>query len=182
MPFAIRKVGNQREALRILADLVVKGSTDPKVVQAARAITMEAPARDDRAEVDLIFDAVKNGTPKVKGLDKGFRYVKDPRAADFYTGARAILDACERGAAAGDCDEHTVLVASLLAALGFMVGVRAYGPKGGKEYNHVYAVVSIPKDGPWPKGYSGHGVDTTVPEATTGWQPKTGRILTFWID
>jgi len=155
---------------------------DPTIVRAARAITADCDSRDDRCEVEAIFEAVREGTDKVPGLKKGMRYVADPRVGDYYVGARRILEECRAGACSGDCDEHAVLVASLCAALGYKVGVRAWGPKPSvNEFVHVYAVVALPKKGPHPESYGGHGMDTTVAEAYPGWQPPKGRVLTYWI-
>lgn len=82
-----------------------------------------------------------------------------------------------------NCDDQAILLATLLSALGFKVGLRAWGPKKGKrEYVHVYAVVALPKHGPWPAGYSGHGLDTTVPESSVGWEPRKSEVLTVWIE
>ncbi len=181
MSFAVEHVGDQKQSLERLAGLVVKGSIDPVVVNVARTIVADCDSRDDLCEVTAIFDAVHKGTDKVPALRNGIRYVKDPRAADFFQSARRVLENAAKGANRADCDEHAVLVATLCAALGFKAGVRAYGsdPKG--EYTHVYAVVAVPKDGPWPAGYGGHGMDTTVPEAFAGWQPSKGRVLTYWV-
>lgn len=182
MSFRVEEVKDQKTALKRLAELVVKGSIDPVVVQAARTITADCNSRDDLCEVTAIFDAVHVGTDKLPALKNGIRYTKDPRAADFFQGARRLLESAAKGANRADCDEHAVLVASLCAALGFKAGVRAYGPNPkSNEYTHVYAVVALPKDGPWPEGYGGHGMDTTVPDAHPGWQPSKGRVLTLWV-
>lgn len=183
MPFAIHAVRDQAASLKKIGELIAKGSVDPTVVRAARAIVSDCEARDDRCEVEAVFEAVKNGTDKVPGLQSGIRYVSDPRVMDYFAGAAAILREAKEGAAAGDCDEHTILVASLLGALGYKVGARAWGPNPSKnEFAHVYAVVALPKRGPWPKGYAGHGLDTTVPQSHVGWQPRKGRVLSVWVE
>jgi hypothetical protein len=180
--FRLEEVSYQKDALKRIAGLVAKGAVEPSIVRAARAITADCDARDDRCELEAIFDAVREGTDAVPGLKRGLRYVADPKVADYYIGAKRILEECRAGACAGDCDEHTVLVASLAAAIGFKVGVRAWGPKPNvNEFTHVYAVVALPKKGPHPENYSGHGMDTTVTAAHVGWQPPRGRVLTYWI-
>lgn len=82
-----------------------------------------------------------------------------------------------------NCDDQTILVGSLAAALGFKVGARAWGPDTDQDgdYQHVYAVAAVPKGGPWPKDYYGHALDTTVPSAAVGWEPSGGHILTAWL-
>lgn len=185
--YAFEEVRDQRAALDKIAQIVADGLENPKtgylIIRAARAITADLDARDDRGEVEAIYEAVKNGTDKVPGLEKGLRYVADPRTFDYFSTAAATLRECAGGACAGDCDDATILVASLCLALGFKVGVRAWGPKPGvKRYEHIYAVVALPKNGPWPKNYAGDGMDTTVADAYVGWEPERGEVSTRWIE
>lgn len=172
----------QRQALRTIAELIARGSAHPTVRSVAHALTRDCANRDDLCELEAIFEAVRDGSDKVKALRYGMRYVADPRWADFFTGPAEQLRRCEAGACAGDCDDHTILVAALAASLGFKVGARAWGPAGSEEFTHVYAVAAVPKKGPWPKSYSGHGLDTTVPYSSVGWEPKKGHVLTFWVE
>lgn len=170
-----------------MAKLVGDGLANPKnshaIIRAARSITSDCPPRNDLCEVKAVYEAVKHGTKKVPGLAKGLRYVSDPRTFDYFASAAATLRECEAGSCAGDCDDASILVASLLLALGFTVGLRAWGPNPNQNrYTHVYAVVALPKHGPVPEGYSGHGLDTTVEKAYPGWEPPSGRILTYWIE
>jgi transglutaminase-like putative cysteine protease len=177
---------SQKQAVSRMASLVVDGlrnkNTGPKLIEVARAITADCESRDDRCEAEAIFEAVKNGTDKVPALKNGLRYVSDPVTFDYYSSAARMLQQCQRGACAGDCDDHAILSVTLLVALGFAAGFRAWGPKiGRQEYSHIYAVVRLPKHGPWPSGYSGHGFDTTVPESDVGWEPRKGEVYTVWV-
>jgi hypothetical protein len=79
------------------------------------------------------------------------------------------------------CDDQVILVGSLCAAIGFKVGARAWGKGASGEYQHVYPVVLVPKGGPWPRGYYGTGLDTTVPRFDVGDEPEGGHILTAWL-
>jgi hypothetical protein len=187
LAFAFEEVKDQNASLRRMAEIVANGLQNPKtghlIIRTARAITADVDDRDDEGELQAIYDAVKEGTDKVPGLKNGLRYVSDPRTFDYFSSAAATLRECQAGACAGDCDDHTILVATLALALGFKVGVRAWGPKPGvKRYEHVYPVVALPKHGPWPKNYGGHGMDTTVADAHVGWEPVRGETLTFWIE
>lgn len=182
VPFRIADVPNQRVALETIAKLIAKGCVDPMIVRAARKITSDCPARDDLCELEAIYRAVKEGDPRVPALAKGLRYVSDPRNVDWYQGAKRILEECKAGGCAGDCDEATILVASLCGAVGFKVGARAYGKPGTKNYQHVYPIAAVPKNGGWEKNYGGHALDVTVPDAYVGWEPPSGRVLTVWIE
>jgi transglutaminase-like putative cysteine protease len=179
--FHTREVESQRAALKAISDLIEKGSLSPLVRQVAQLLTADCEARDDECELEAIFNAVKNGDDRVPALARGIRYVADPRGADYYTGAEAMLTLCARGACQGDCDDQTIMIASLAASLGFKAGARAWGPKRGTEYTHVYAIAAVPKRGPWPKGYTGMGMDASVPNSYLGWEPPPARVLTMWI-
>lgn len=183
-------VRKQEDGLLKLVGLIAQGTHAPAIIEAARAIKTQCADRDDACEVRAVFEAVKYGTPKVPWLAKGFQYVNDPRAnllvSDTYATANAIIKMCRSGACAGDCDEHTVLVASLLGALGFMVGARAWGPgrRMSSEYTHVYAIVAVPKNNYPSLPYTGTAVDTTEPDLDVGdelW-PGQGHVMTKWVD
>lgn len=193
MSVRLERAGSQKSALERIATLVRKGSIDRRIVAAARALTMDCEARDDECELRAIYDAVKKGDDRVAWLRSGMRYVADPRPFDTFSAVSAIIEDCSAGSCAGDCDDHVILVASLCSALGFQVGVRAWGkskdPDG--DYTHVYSVVMMPKSGPWPRDYYGHGMDTTVGDFDFGDEPGNqgnpgegpgmGHFMTAWV-
>jgi len=173
----ISEVANQKAALQELAKLVEKSTVDPLVRNAAIAITADCDSRDDECEVQAIFNAVKHGDDRVKGLEKGLKYMSDPRWADFFTAPGRTLRQLADGINSGDCDDHSALVTALLGSLGFVVGLRAWGRDKG-EYTHVYGVVGLPKLG-WTELV---GLDTTVDESEVGWEPPKGHVLTALLD
>lgn len=175
---------DQRTALTKLAELAQKDTVHGAIRDAALAITRNCKSRDDMCELQAIYDAVKHGTPDVDGLEDGLRYVADPRWADFFSAPNRTLAACADGSCGGDCDDHAGLIAALAGSIGFKVGLRAWGEsKTGiltpAEYTHVYAVVALPKRGPFTKVV---GMDTTVPQADVGWEPPGGTVLTAWLE
>ena len=182
-PARFVEVSSQEAALEEIAELIRKGALEQEVIRAAKTITRDCTPRDDLCELKAIFDAVKYGDARLPWLKKGMRYVADPRSTDTYHSATAMIASCKAGACAGDCDDSTILVGSLAAALGFMVGARAWGQGKNQDgdYQHVYAVAAVPKSGPWPRGYLGHGLDTTVPASEVGWEPPGGHIMTAWV-
>jgi len=177
MPFAIVNVRGQKAALNQMAKMVERAITDPKIVAAAKAITAKVKARDDEGELEAIFDAVKNGTDAVEGLESGVRYVADPRDTDYYTAPAKLLELCTAGSCGGDCDDAAMLVCALAGAIGFPVGMRAYAERKGADFEHVYPVAAYPKNDP----QTVVGMDTTVPSSTLGWEPPEGYVLTAWI-
>lgn len=177
MRLSLLEVGDQKEALQKLAEQTQRSVVQPTIRHAAMVITSDCPGRDDLCELEAIFNAVKHGDPRVKGLERGVRYVADPRWADFFTAPHRTLQMCRRGSCAGDCDDQASLIAALAGAIGFKVGLRAWGPKAG-DFVHVYAVATTPKRKP-SKVF---GMDTTVPDSYVGWEPPGGHTLTAWLE
>lgn len=179
MRFTQVDVSDQREVLRKLAEMTARSIVHPSIREAAIAITGECDARDEECELQAIYDAVKHGTPHVAGLRNGYRYVADPRQSDYFTAPYRTLELCARGSCAGDCDDHSMLCAALAGALGFKVGLRAWGPKG-QDYEHVYAVACKSKRNPSIEDI--FAMDTTVESFDLGDEPPPGRVLTAWLE
>lgn len=177
MRLSVFGVETQREALQQLAELAQRATVHPLVRETAMQITAECPARDDSCELEAIFNAVKHGDPRVRPLRKGVRYVADPRWADHFTAPHRLLKQCARGACAGDCDDHAALIVALAGSLGFVMGLRVWGPSH-SNYVHVYAIAGVPKRDPREV----LGLDTTVDDSTVGWEPPSGAVLTAWLE
>ena len=180
MPFREINVRTQEQAAIELFNLVLRSTSTPDVRRAAIKIITDCDSRDDMCELKAIYDAVKHGTPYVKGLKNGVKYLTDPDGSDpegndYYTSPARLLEMCADGACAEDCDGHSVLNAALAMMLGFQVGLRIWKPAGGKYYEHVYAVVGYPKLSPT----KAVAMDTTVDEAYVGWEPRDGSVKTI---
>lgn len=138
-------------------------------------IVQDCDSRDDACELEAIFRAVKFGDKRVPLLSKGLKYIADPAWYDYFTAPSRILSECEKGACGGDCDDHASLICALGGAIGFRMGLRAWGPANQSEYVHVYAVAAFPKRPPHTQFL---GMDTTVAESHVGWEPPKGIVLT----
>lgn len=77
-----------------------------------------------------------------------------------------------------NCDDHSALIAALLGALGWRMGLRAWGRRGEGVYSHVYAVALYPKRPQWRSVIA---LDTTVPEFGPGDEPPRGDVVTAWL-
>lgn len=171
---------SQRDALTHLAQLTQRSIRHPLVKVTAHQIVRKVASRDEAAELEAIFAAVKHGDPHVEPLKHGFRYVHDPKLFDSFTAPHISLEAGIRaaragGAAGGDCDDHAALICGLAGVLGFSVGLRAWKRPGGRDFEHVYAVAALPKFRGSPRWF---GLDTTVPKSFVGWEPPKGDVLT----
>lgn len=194
MRLSLIQTKTQKGALEQLAMLVQKSMIHPLVRETAFALTGRGICadRDDMCEVEAIFNAVKYGTETDEkgrnvqglglasgktGLENGVRYVADPRWTDHFTAPHRLLEQCQRGRCQGDCDDQAALVAALLGAIGFQVGLRVWG-KSADNYVHVYPVVALPKRSP----SNVYGLDTTVEESYVGWEPEGGVTMTAWME
>lgn len=177
MKLSVFNVASQKTALEHIGNLVEKSSVHPLIRETALKLVSDCEDRDDMCEVEAIFEAVKYGNPNVPALKSGLKYVADPRWADHFTAPPRLLEQLARGINGGDCDDHTMLIGALLAALGFRVGARAWGRQK-NNYSHVYAVVGFPKRNPTQE----IGLDSTVKESFVGWEPPAGHVLTAWIE
>lgn len=176
-------VKDQADALLVAARLTAKASIHPKIRETALIITHACKKNDGDGQMQAIYDAVKEGHPDVRGLEKGVKYVRDPVLTDFFTSPVKLLKQCEADdrTCSEDCDGHGMLIAALCASIGLRSGLRAFKPDGKKSFTHVYAVASpdINAGDDKPKL---HGMDTTIDRAYVGWEPSPGKTMTVLLE
>lgn len=79
---------------------------------------------------------------------------------------------------AGDCDDHSMLLAALLKSLGYLIHFKTVATQrmAPQQFSHVYVIVRDKRTGQWVP------LDSTVPSSFAGWEPpmiyraKTYRI------
>ena len=169
-------VDSDDDRIELIRQQIFESVKDPIVLWVARKVTADC-GRDDNCELNAIYHAVKDGPIPLPGPDgqtietPALRFLQDPRFTDAYPSAGKILRWHAQGAIGEDCDGHTILVCSLLDALGWLVGA-VIASKDGVEFVHVFPVVGWPKDEPteWVP------MDTTVEEASVGWWPPKSLV------
>jgi len=69
---------------------------------------------------------------------------------------------------AGDCDDHSTLIAALLRSLGYNVQFKtvATSVSDPTQFSHVYAIVQDKRTAEWK------ALDSTVPRSFAGWEPE----------
>ncbi len=104
------------------------------VRRAALGLVRELAPNDDVAEVRALWSYVRDS----------IRYVKDVRGVDTLQSPRTTLELAQ-----GDCDDKSLLLASLLESIGYATRftVSATVPRG--SYNHVFIEAFVPKLGRW---------------------------------
>lgn len=150
-----------KETLRIMRRLTNEGKKSPLVRQVAVYLTQDLDQKDRLAEIYAVYNFVRDR----------IRYVRDIRGVETLHTAEKILQN-----KSGDCDDKSVLIASLLEALGFKTRFVAVGfslPKKSlfgkykaRGYSHVLAEVFLV--GKWIP------LETTEP-VELGWFPDRAR-------
>jgi transglutaminase-like putative cysteine protease len=158
------------QRMEILQGVVEKSVKDPAMRKLALQITRHCPARDGTCEAKAIGDWVK----------KNIRYTGDVgpiklahngqvEGVDvFQTAARTV----EFGG--GDCDDHTILNATLAAHNGLTSNMRITSPTRDpkeEDYSHIYDMIGLPKND--PRKY--YAVDTTLPNYRFGYEVPYGK-------
>ena len=132
--------------LNLMRQLVRAGKKSPVVRQLAVDLTRGLPQKDWLSEVDAVHKFVRDR----------IRYVRDIHGVEtLHTVERILTNA------AGDCDDKSVLAASLLESLGHPTRFVAVGFKP-DMYSHVYPETLV--------GSKWIAVETTEPVAL-GWKP-----------
>ncbi len=175
LPFTekYRQVGN------LLTELVLRGAQDPEVVRAAKEVTVGAPTTADKivAVGEWVRDHIKYVLDEQSPYAQfdGGTFLPEPGGSleVFQEPAQTLVSKV------GDCDCRSILVASMLRALGIQSGFRliTQDPSEPEVMTHIYSVVRAP-------GLGEVAVDTSPvmrPEGPefhpVGWEPESASSI-----
>jgi transglutaminase-like putative cysteine protease len=131
-----------------------EGAANPYIRRCALLATRRVRNRDNAGELRAVLDWVKHNIR--------FRGERDETI-------QTPLLTLQMGA--GDCDDHAVLLAALLKALGYDTRfVTVAADAGSNDYSHVFCQARDPRSGHWTS------MESTVDEAYPGWAPPRGTI------
>ncbi len=105
---------------------------DPMMRQIGLLVTRHCPARNDRCELQGIFDFIT----------RNIRYTGDITHKDTFQSALRTLQF-----GGGDCDDHAILGAVLGMENGFSTKWRITSNTGA-TWDHIYLMAGIPKHNP----------------------------------
>lgn len=111
---------------------MIRASTPQTVVwRTARMIAARENTRDQTTLARTIR----------KWCDDRFRYVRDPRNVELLQSPARMLEEIDTyGYFAGDCDEASILTATLCTAVGIRCELHAVSFRVGRPLSHVFAV------------------------------------------
>lgn len=150
----VHQVNSINRRLELIGDQVYKSQQDPWLrhlaLEVAKGTPQHGSASED-AEVVQVFYFVKNN----------IEYRQDPRDFDYYATGRRTMQF-----RAGDCDDHTILVAGMMGHLGFLTGAKVVSNDGANW--HIYPLACVRSKGA-PSAFI--AMDTTQTESYPGWEP-----------
>lgn len=115
-----------RQTLAVMRSIVGQWRSDPSMRQAATSAIFLTPEKNELSEVETLFRLVRDG----------IRYTRDIHDVEtIQTPDKTLLGKV------GDCDDQTVLLATLLEAVGYPTRFVVAGYSDSKELQHVYLQV-----------------------------------------
>jgi transglutaminase-like putative cysteine protease len=111
------------QTLRIMRRLVNQCKTNTQIRQAATNVIFLTPEKDEYSEAEALFNFVRDR----------IRYVKDVNDIETLSTPMMTLEG-----GLGDCDDQTVLLASMLESVGYPTRFVIEGYTTPCEYEHVY--------------------------------------------
>jgi len=139
------------QRVRSIQELTWKSVGLPQMRKLALQITRNCPERDKKCEAEAVYKYVKSRvryTGDVATLKHGADGPNEP--VDMYQRADRTLEF-----GGGDCDDHSVLNATLLTLNGIESRLRVTAETKGSDWGHIYAVGDV--GGKWA------ALDTTLP-------------------
>lgn len=133
LPFG--KAGNL-ETLKVMKKVARDRSGHPKIRQLAINIINQANTKSHNyiCEAKAIGEWVK----------KHIAYVRDANGIEQLHDPLTMIDQIQRGVCRGDCDDMSLMIATLLLAIGGKPKFRCVRYQSGKatdSFNHIYVVV-----------------------------------------
>jgi transglutaminase-like putative cysteine protease len=113
--------------LKAMRELARKGKSNPNVFDLSRHIVKNVRPKDWAGEVSAVFRWVRDN----------IRYVKDPHNLETLHTPQKILEYGQ-----GDCDDQSILLATLLETIGHPARFVAVGFAPG-TFSHVYVETKI---------------------------------------
>ena len=153
------------DTFRLIVGIIQKYRTDQRLGRLAMRIMRDVPEKNPLAEVRALFNWLRK-----------WKYVKDPHRRELLHTPPRILKHLKLYRTVRDCDDFTILGASLALQLGYRVQLRMVGPE--KQFTHISFAVQVPLPSGRPRWVA---LDATNKTRPLGWEPehRVRKVFTF---
>jgi len=142
-----------RETLRLMSSIIRAGKKDTLIREKALSLIRYLQQKDHVNETAVIFEFVRDQ----------IRYVRDIRGVETLHTADMVMDYGQ-----GDCDDKSILLASLLESIGIPTRLVAVGFSN-RPLSHVFVEanlsgkwIALETTEPQPMGWSAPGITSTM--------------------
>lgn len=142
-----------------LRQIVREQKADPLVRKTIENIVGSVPEKDWNSEIEAITNFVKKSVRYTRDVN-GIEYVKTP--------LRHLMELQTYGISYGDCDDMSLLLATLLESAGYktrFVVIRTQSNPN-NSFNHIYVEVLHPDTRKWLT------LDATMKHKSYNWSPQ----------
>ena len=141
------------DRLQRMKRMTEEGRISPRIRQLVGRLVRDCPERDQECELRAIHDYIAAQT----------RFLDDIRDLELFQQPEITLEF-----GAGDCDDLSILAASMLESAGFKTQLVAVGHE---DYEHVFVRTQSPK--PPAKPEQTVAFDLSLPDKEFGFDPAT---------
>lgn len=155
------------QRIATIQDLVAKSVADPQMRKIALQATARCPERDKMCEAQAIYHFVKQRVRYTGDIGAIRHKDGSVEGVDLYQSARRTIEF-----GGGDCDDNSILVATMLALNGLDPVLRVVKTRGAPDWEHIYAGFA--------NGRKFVALDTTLPGNTSfGVEPGYSKKIDF---
>lgn len=187
MKCTIAPAGSIARRAKIIGTMIKEGSRNPEIRRAAvRAVSEKCDGdwctepRNFMAEITKVWGDLHDtdsdlarSLRQIEGVfatvKQNVRYVRDHADTDTFQAAHRTLKEFH----GGDCDDHTIVLGSLLRSLGYPVGLRIYRTRGAPDWNHIALRVNAD-----PRGTKWMTLDASVDRV--GYNGRPIQVYPGW--
>ena len=121
------------ERIATIQDLIHKSVQDAEMRKLALGITRRCPERDQMCEANAIYQAIKARVRYTGDVGPIIHPDGSVEGIDLYQAARRTWEF-----GGGDCDDHSILAATLLALNGIEPRLRVVRQKKDPDWSHIF--------------------------------------------
>jgi len=169
----LREMDNMPIEVRVasIQERVRESIKDGRMRKISLQATAHCPERDGMCEAKAIYDFIKARVRYTGDIAPIRWHDGKVEGVDLFQAAHRTLEF-----GGGDCDDHNILAATMLAENGITPRLRVVQTKGAEDWEHIFPGALLPKGG----GDKFVALDTTLPgNDHFGREPTYAKFIDF---